>query len=138
TSTDDAIVVGFSRITAMVGDGHTGVHIPPNWHRLAIQVQPFGEEWRVTRATDATKSILGARVTAIGGVAMAEVARRLTTLTPQDELPPLQRFTVIGKVHVAEVLHGLGITKSADGAVLNVGGDDGGAADVAVRALETP
>src|SRR6266705_2594687 len=65
---DDAIVVGFSRITAMIGDGHTGVHIPPNWHRLAIQIQPFGEEWRVTRATDATKSILGAKVTAIGGV----------------------------------------------------------------------
>jgi hypothetical protein len=138
TSSDDAIVVGLSRITAMVGDGHTGVHIPPNWHRLASQIQPFGEEWRVTRVTEATKAILGAKVTAIGGVAMAEVARRLTTLTPQDELAPLQRFTVIAKVHVAEVLHGLGITKSADEAVLTVMGDDGATADVVVRAIPIP
>src|SRR5437879_5092526 len=32
TANDDAIVVGFSRIASMIGDGHTGVHIPPNWH----------------------------------------------------------------------------------------------------------
>src|SRR5262245_316079 len=40
TANDDAIVVGFSRIASMVGDGHTGVHVPPNWHRLAVQMQP--------------------------------------------------------------------------------------------------
>jgi hypothetical protein len=135
TAGDDAIVVGLSRITAMVGDGHTGVHIPPNWHRLAIQIQPFGEEWRVTRVTEATRSILGAKVTAIGGMAIAEVARRLTALTPQDELAPLQRFTVVAKIHIAEVLHGLGITKSADEATLTVVGDDGATADVVVRAI---
>jgi hypothetical protein len=138
TAGDDAIVVGFSRITAMVGDGHTGVHIPPNWHRLALQMQPFGEEWRVTRVTEATKSILGAKVTAIGGVAITEVVRRLTALSPQDELAPLQRFTVMAKVHVTELLHGLGITKSPDEAALTVVGDDGTTADVVVHAIPIP
>ena len=137
---DDAIVVGFQRITAMIGDGHTGVRIPPNWHRLAVQIQPFGDEWRITRVPEATKSILGGRITAIGGVPMAEVVRRLTAQTPQDELPQLQRFAVTQKLHFAEVLHGSGITKSADEATLTVAGDDGAAADVAVRSipLNTP
>ena len=135
TAGDDAIVVGFSRITAMVGDGHTGVHIPPNWHRLAIQIQPFGEEWRVTRVPEATKAILGAKVTAIDGVAIAEVVRRLTALTPQDELAPLQRFTVTQKLHVAEVLHGLGITKSPDEVTLTVMGDDGATANAVLHVL---
>ena len=132
---DDAIVVGFQRITAMIGDGHTVMHIPPNWHRLAVQIEPFGDEWRVTRVPEATKSILGGRVTAISGVPIAEVVRRLTAETPQDELPQLQRFAVTQKIHFAEGLHGSGITKSADEATLTVLGDDGATTDVVVRSV---
>ena len=109
TAGDEAIVVGLMRITAMVGDGHTGIHLPANWHRLAIQMQPFGGEWRVTRVPEATKSILGAKVTAIGGVGIDEVVRRLAPLSSQDELPPLQRATVGVHMHFVEVLRGLGI-----------------------------
>ena len=132
---DDAIVVGFQRITSMIGDGHTGVHIPPNWHRLAIQLQPFGDQWRVMRAPEAMKAVLGTVVTAIDGAPIGDVVKLLTTLTPQDELPALRRLTATQKLHMAEVLHGLGVTKSADEATLTVVADDGAKSDVVVRTV---
>lgn len=131
TASDEAIVVGFSRITAMIGDGHTGVRIPANWHRLAIQIQPFGGEWRVTRATEATKSILGARVTAIGGMAIADVVQRLAPLSSQDELPPLQRATITVNMHIAEVLRGVGVNPAEITAVA----DDGTSSTVPVAEI---
>jgi hypothetical protein len=131
TASDEGIVVGLARITAMVGDGHTGVHLPANWHRLAIQIQPFGGEWRVTRVPEATKSILGAKVKAIGGVDIAEVVRRLAALSSQDELPPLQRATVGVHIHIAEVLRGLGINPDEITAVA----DDGTSSTVPVSAI---
>jgi hypothetical protein len=135
TASDDAIVAGFMRIAALVGDGHTNVHIPANWHRLAIQIQPFGDEWHVTRATAATRSMLGAKVTAIDGIAMADVVRRLAPLSPQDELAPMQRATLVGNMHVAEILHGLGVAKSVSEATLTVVGEDGTTIDSAVAAI---
>ena len=93
-ATDDAIVAGFVRLAALVGDAHTSVHVPPNWHRLALQIQPFGDEWRVTRATAATKALLGGKVTSIGGVPIADVVRRLAPLAPQDELAPMQHAII--------------------------------------------
>lgn len=135
TASDDAIVAGFMRIAALVGDGHTNVHFPANWHRLAIQIQPFGDEWRVTRATAATRSILGAKVTAIGGMAMADVVGRLAPLSPQDELAPMQRVVIVSNMHVAEILHGLGVAKSASEAMLTVVGEDGTTTESAVAAI---
>lgn len=135
TESDDAIVTGFMRIAALVGDGHTNVHIPPNWHRLAIQIQPFGDEWRVTRTTPETKSILGAKVTAIDGIGIADVVRRLTPLSPQDEGAPWQRATMVGNLHVPEILHGLGIAKSVSLVTMTVVREDGATTDDVVTAI---
>lgn len=109
TARDEEIAVGFMRLTALVGDGHTNVHIPPEWRRLGVQIQSFGSEWRVTGALPATKAPLGARVTAIGGVPIAGVAARLERLAAQDELPRWQRVLVTGSMNTAEVLRGVGI-----------------------------
>ena len=134
-ATDDAIVAGLVRLAALVGDAHTSVHIPPNWHRLALQIQPFGDEWRVTRATAATKALLGGKVTAIGGVPIADVVRRLAPLVPQDELSPMQRAVIAADMHVPELLHAVGVIKSATEAEVSVVSDDGAVASAVVPAI---
>jgi len=121
TATDEEMAVGLIRLTAMVGDGHTRVNIPKEWHRLAIQIQPFGDEWRITRVTAPTKPILGAKVAAIGGVPIAEVVKRLSPLSAQDELPPWQRVMVASHMNTAEVLRGVGIDPSEITAVADDG-----------------
>ena len=135
TASDDAIVAGLVRLAALVGDAHTSVHLPPNWHRLALQIQPFGDEWRVTRATAATKALLGGKVTAIGGVAISDVVRRLAPLAPQDELAPMQRAVITANMHVPELLHATGVIKSAAEAEVSVVGDDGAVATALVSAI---
>ena len=135
TASDDAIVAGLMRLASMVGDGHTTVHIPSNWHRLAIVMQPFGDEWRVMRVTAPTKALLGGKVTAIGGVPIAEVARRLSVLSPQDELAPMQRVILSQSMHMGEVLHGMGITPSAAEAEISVVGEDGATATATATAV---
>ncbi|MEK6372058.1 MAG: hypothetical protein AABO58_05130 [Acidobacteriota bacterium] len=131
TASDAEMVVGLMRLTALVGDGHTNVHIPKEWNRLAIQIQTFGDEWRVTRVTPATKAILGAKVTAIGGMAIADVVQRLAPLSPQDELPPLQRATLVANMHIVEVLRGVGVNPAEITAVA----DDGTSSTVPVAAI---
>jgi len=121
TARDEEIAVGFMRLTALVGDGHTNVHVPPEWHRLGVQLQSFGGEWRVTGALPATKALLGAKLTAIGGVPVADVVARLERLASQDELPPWQRVIVTGNMNTAEVLRGVGI----DPTEITVVADDG-------------
>lgn len=111
-ASDEEMAVGFMRLTAMVGDGHTNVHFPKDWHRLGVQIQPFGDEWRVAGALEPAKALLGTKVTAIGGTPIAEVARRLSLLSSQDENPPWQRAMVVANMSIAEVLRGSAIDPS--------------------------
>jgi len=48
---DHQIVVRMQQIAAMVGDGHTGVHIPAYFKHYPISLYWFGRELRVIAAT---------------------------------------------------------------------------------------
>lgn len=110
---DDEIVCGFMRLAALIGDGHTIVKLPGNWHRLLIKAAAFDDAWRVTAATPANRDLVGQRITAIDGVPIAEVVKRLMTLQSQDETEVLQRAGLTPIVVVPEILHGLGIATSS-------------------------
>src|SRR6185295_19983301 len=45
---DDEMIVGLMRITAMVGDGHTYVHLPSSIHQLPITVAHIEEIGRAS------------------------------------------------------------------------------------------
>src|SRR5919202_3427954 len=64
---DDEIYFALMRITAAVGDGHTGVgfyQLPTS--RFPFRFVHYREGWFVTRTTDEYKSALGARLVQIG------------------------------------------------------------------------
>src|SRR3954447_18225878 len=134
-ATDDEIVTGFVRLTALVGDGHTHVSLPPNWHRLAVAIVPFGDEWRVTRTTPANKTLLGQRATAIDGVPIADAVKRLRALAPQDETDALQRSVAANFLLVAEILHGANIAHDPAKVTLTVMKDDGSELSEVVAAI---
>ena len=76
------IVVRMKQITALVGDGHTGVWIP-SWFKLyPLTVYWFGTELRVTSTTQDYRQALGAKVVGIGTLAIEEVEKRVRTLFP--------------------------------------------------------
>ena len=46
----DEVLVGFMRIVALIGDGHTHLDLPPSFLRYPIELQWFGDELRVVAA----------------------------------------------------------------------------------------
>jgi hypothetical protein len=107
----DQLVVGVMRLTAMLGerDGHSGVFPLNPIPGQAIGAHPlrlyrFPDGLYVTDADD--RSLVGARITAVGGVPVDEVEDRIRPLITRDN-----DWTVLDRlpffVVTAEVLGGL-------------------------------
>jgi hypothetical protein len=105
----DEVLVGFMRIVALIGDGHTHLDLPPNSLRYPVEMQWFGDELRVIAAQAPYHSAVGARVLAIGPIPVREVMERATQLVPRGENEGRTRLTATMQLTSPEVLHGLGV-----------------------------
>src|SRR5262249_7523753 len=56
----DEIYVGLDRIANLVGDGHTFVEFPDDKARLPVQIEQFGDQYRVTAVAPGMEKALGA------------------------------------------------------------------------------
>ena len=121
----DQMVVGLAKITAMVGDGHTHVNLPPTVHRLPVAIALFGDDYRITRAKEEANELLGGRIVRINEIAIGEVESRLRSVISQDESEPFVRGALPSHILVGELLHGLGITSDATHARITVATADG-------------
>lgn len=114
----DAIFVGLARLAALIGDGHTHFVPPEDIANLPIDVRRFGDDYRVVavRSGGGLDRALGAKVLAIDGTPIAQVRKRLLTLTPQDENPNLGLARIEMTMTEGLYLHGLGIIADRDSA----------------------
>ena len=82
---DHEIYFALMRITAGVGDGHTGVglHQMPAT-RFPFRFSRYREGWFVTRTTDEYKQALGARLVQIGDVKTERAVRLLNDMVAAD------------------------------------------------------
>ena len=106
---NDQRVVGLMRIVALVGDGHTHLDLPPSFPRYPIELHWFGDELRVVAAGAPYHAMRGARLLAIGDVALADLIKQTTELVPREETEGRTRITAALQLTSPEVLHGLGI-----------------------------
>jgi hypothetical protein len=82
---DDEIYFALMRITAEVGDGHSGVGLYQlDTSRFPFRFDRFSDGWFVTRTTDEYKSALGARLVQIGNVKIERAERLLSDLVWAD------------------------------------------------------
>jgi hypothetical protein len=112
---ENELLVELMRLAALpgIGNGHTGIFPGDPQHRRDLHFYPL----RLYEFPDGTyvvdergrDGLVGARVTAIGGVPYAEVARRVRPLVPRDNASNLRGY-LPHYVLTAEVLAGLGIT----------------------------
>ena len=117
------IVVGFARLHAMIGDGHTSL---PLWfaqgvdfHILPYRLGVYEEGVFVEAADRSLERIVGARVTAIGGVPIAQAIARVAPLVSRDN----DNFIAVVAPHLLnriEVLHAVGLARALDDAELTV------------------
>jgi Peptidase family S41 len=111
---NDQIVVRLMKIAALVGDGHTHVEIPANFHTFPLEVYWFGDTLRVTRVAPDYQRALGAKVVAIGDRPIQEVYASIETLVPQGESELWLRRLSPQFLVCAEILHGLSLLQSAE------------------------
>jgi hypothetical protein len=108
---DHQIIVRMHQIAALVGDGHTGVHLAPYFKRYPLALYWFGRELRVIAAAQEYQNAVGARVVKIGGLDIDEVEKRVLSCFPSsgNENEWYVMTTSTAFVIVPEVLHALGV-----------------------------
>jgi hypothetical protein len=105
----DQIIIGMLEITAKVGDAHTYVHLPGNFHRYPISLYWFGNELRVISVTAPYQRALGARMKRIGEMNIKDVSRQVRRVISQAETEWFVLRDSPYYIVVPEVLHTLGI-----------------------------
>ncbi len=134
----DGIVVGMLRITAMVGDGHTAVHLPTAYRSYPFGLKRFGDDLRVIRTTTGADSALGTKLVAIEDVPIERVASACDSLLAQDENPGLREAEAPGFMTLDGILHGLGIVAKKEQARFTFQNDDGGRITLTLAPPATP
>lgn len=116
----DASVVRMMKLVAMVADGHTHLDLPNARPRYPIEVDWFGDELRIIAADAGGVPILGSRIIAINGIPVGDVMSKLAPLVPQGQTAGRTRYTSTTFVTNPVVLHGIGVTPTADNASFTV------------------
>lgn len=106
-----AVFAHLMRLTAMVGDGHTGIHIPSAFRSYPFAVRRFGDQMRVIRTAEGADSALGMRLLSIDDTPVATASAMIDSLLPQDEHPGLREATTPGLLTLGGILRGIGVVR---------------------------
>lgn len=136
TATDDELIVGLMQLTAMVGDGHTGLRLPSNIHQLPLSIVRVEGAHRVVRGAGLAAPLVGGRLLRLDDTPIDEAVTRIRSILPQDESETLLIASTPQWFSIPEVLHGLGITKSASAARFTVMLEDGTERSADIAAIE--
>lgn len=127
TLQDHEIIVRLHLIAALVGDGHTGVHLPAYFKRYPLALYWFGDDLRVIAASPDYEKALGARVVKIGALGIDEVQTRVNRCFPSAENE--NAWYVLGTspafLVVPEVLHALGVVPDLEKALFTLEDESG-------------
>jgi hypothetical protein len=120
TLTEDQADVGFMELVASLGDrnGHTGIFPLDSGNRRAFHEYPFlvyeFSEGVYVIGQLGGHGLIGARLTAIGGIPIAQVLLRVEPLVPHDNTTSGVRNVRWMYLLSEEVLNGLGIAPRFD------------------------
>lgn len=111
---DYQVIVRLMQITAKVGDGHTGIHLPTSFKRYPIRLSWFGDDLYVMAATAQYKDAIGTRVITIGDLDLKTINQKLASVISQDENKWHTLNTGPILLMVPEILVTLGIVPDYD------------------------
>ena len=129
----DHEVVGFMRLVAMIGDGHTNLDAPRTFRVLPVALYRFGNDLRVTFALKPHERVLGQRLVRVGDTPVDQAWQRVLELVPKGENEQFLRWRGASLFNFFEVLHGVGLTKELDVVQLTFADDAGAETTVELR-----
>lgn len=110
---DHEIIVGFRRLLALIGDGHTNIFgWESSFHRYPFRFFRFSDGYYVTRATSEYNKLLGTRLVKIGNLDTDQAFEAATTLLPKGEGEMYLWHYAPVYLSFAEVQHALRIQRS--------------------------
>ncbi|REJ76109.1 MAG: hypothetical protein DWQ47_10835 [Acidobacteria bacterium] len=111
---DHEVIVELSRITALIGDGHSGIRLYSDtkiaFSSLPIRLYMYEDGLFVQKIDKGFADYAGARVTKIGHLAAADAVEAVTPLIARDN-EMWARFYAPYFLTTPEILHSLRITK---------------------------
>lgn len=136
---DFDFAIAVSELVALVGDSHTmagiGAALSETAHFLPLNLSPMAEGLVITGLPAAHKDCLGGVLTAVNGVSMDELARRISPMLPADNDARLQR-QFYSTFYVYEILQHYGVADQPEGIRLTVQ-TASGAREITVDALDS-
>lgn len=125
---DHEVIVGLTRIVAMVGDGHTELWIgpgsPSGFRQYPVRFYVFEEGLFIQAIAAEHEDEVGARVLQIGRLSAQEAFERVSEIVARDNEMFL-RYYVPTFLSMPEVLHALGIIDDMERATFHLEGRDG-------------
>jgi tetratricopeptide (TPR) repeat protein len=126
--TDNQIIVRIMRLTALVGDGHTGVapQVVPSWKTVPLQFELFDEGLYIVAADPKYSDLVGKQVLRFGGQTPEQVMQALGQIIGKDKENP-QNIKRNGPrfARYPGILNGLGLQPQAESIVFTVREADG-------------
>jgi hypothetical protein len=135
TANGDEMFVGLKQITKSIGDGHTGMGDPSDRRVMPIEIERFGDDFRVTAVGPGLDRALGARVVKIGSMPIARVWSRVLTLTSRAESQGFRDADAPVFLARGYALHGLDIIPDRNHAVYTLKDNAGHLSDLDIRGL---
>jgi hypothetical protein len=119
----DEIILGFMRIVALAGDGHTNIYPTRDrvigFHSLPVALYLFSDGLFIRAAERGQAALVGARVTRIGDATAEQAYERVRPYIGRDNEMDA-RFFAPQLLAMPEVLHALGLAPNADSARFEV------------------
>jgi hypothetical protein len=137
----DAREVGFRRLVALIGDGHTSLSTSSDARRLPLRFRWFGDpvrapgalELRLTDAAPPYDHLLGARVLRVGDSSAAGAYQALTAIIADGETVGSRRAASTYFLRRPDLLHGLDVSRTRDSIRFELSDDGGRVRDVWVQ-----
>jgi hypothetical protein len=105
-----AVAIGFARIAALVGDGHTRTTVPFTGGVLPLEAEWLDGAWRVVRVSPDHRGLLGAKLTALDSTEIDTVYQRVGSLVAAHESEGFSRHLASRFMMAADVLDALKIS----------------------------
>lgn len=116
------VIVELIRLAAAIGDGHTSVspwRDPVGFHTLPVSLYRFADGYYVRAATREQATLLGTRVTHVGGIPIDSAEKLIAPLIGRDNDMGVLMYAPILMV-MPEVLHAVGLSGDPQRAELTV------------------
>lgn len=133
--TDNQMFVGVMELVRRLGDGHSRAFAPYQLGNVGLPVgfYAFQEGVYITEADPKHADLLGAKVISIGGHSTEEVMAKITPLISRDNDMGIQWFGP-GMLRFPQILNGLGLLPTDNGAELTVVDSSGASRKVPLTA----